>query len=62
MGNNIPQKVPPQNTEAEQSLIGAVLLENEALSKALEIIKPEDFYYESHRQIFECMIELFNKN
>lgn len=62
MGNNIPQKVPPQNTEAEQSLLGAVLLENEALSKALEIIKPEDFYYESHRQIFECMIELFNKN
>lgn len=60
--NNNYQNVPPQNIEAEQSVIGAVLLENEALAKALEILRPADFYYESHRQIFQCMIELFEKS
>ena len=62
MGSTSQQKLPPQNIDAEQSLFGAVLLENEALSKALEILKPDDFYYESHRQIFQSMIEQFNKN
>jgi replicative DNA helicase len=62
MGNTNLQKVPPQNIDAEQSLLGSVLLENEALSKIIEIVKPEDFYYESHRIIFLCMMELFSKN
>ena len=62
MGNINPQHLPPQNTDAEQCIVGAVLLENEALSKILEIIRPEDFYYESHRVIFQCMIDLFNIN
>jgi len=55
-------KLPPQNLEAEQSVLGAILLENEALPKSLEIVRPEDFYRESHRQIFQAMIELFEKN
>ena len=55
-------KLPPQNNEAEQSVIGAILIENEALLKAIEIVKPEDFYRESHRLIFLSMIELFEKN
>ncbi len=62
MGNNTPLNVPPQNIEAEQSVIGAVLLENEALIQALEVLKPDDFYREAHRQIFQCMVELFNKS
>ena len=62
MGNNNPPKVPPQNIEAEQSVLGSILLENEALSKALEVLKPEDFYYEAHRQIFQSMIDLYNRN
>jgi replicative DNA helicase len=62
MGNNNPQNIPPQNIEAEQSVIGSILLENEAISKALEILKPDDFYYGSHQQVFQCMIELFEKN
>jgi replicative DNA helicase len=55
-------KIPPQNLEAEQSVIGGILLENEAISKVLEILIPDDFYRESHRKIFHSMIQLFEKN
>ena len=55
-------KVPPQNLEAEQSVVGGILLENEAISKVLETLLPDDFYRESHRKIFHSMIELFEKN
>ncbi len=62
MGNITQQNIPPQNTDAEQCLLGAVLLENEALSSAVELLRQDDFYYESHRIIYGCMIDLFNRN
>ena len=43
------------------SVLGGVLLENEALNKALEILRPDDFYRESHRKIFSALIELANR-
>jgi len=55
-------KIPPQNIEAEQSVIGGILLENEAISAVLENLVVDDFYRESHRSIFLAMIELFEKN
>jgi replicative DNA helicase len=55
-------KLPPQNVEAEQSILGAILIDNEALPKALEVIDPDDFYKQSHRKIFQAMIELFEKS
>jgi replicative DNA helicase len=55
-------RLPPQNLEAEQSVLGAILLENDALPKAIELLTPEDFYREPHRKIFNTMIELFEKN
>jgi replicative DNA helicase len=55
-------RLPPQNIEAEQSILGAVLLENDALPKAIEVLSSEDFYRESHRKLFNVMIELFEKN
>jgi replicative DNA helicase len=55
-------KVPPQSTEAEQSVLGAILLENEALNKASELLQADDFYREAHRQIYAAMIELSEKN
>lgn len=55
-------KLPPQNLEAEQSVLGAILLENDALLKTIEILSVEDFYREHHRKIFNAMIELFEKN
>ncbi|MEW6570940.1 MAG: replicative DNA helicase [Nitrospirota bacterium] len=55
-------RLPPQNIEAEQSVLGAILIDNEALPKALEIIDADDFYRSSHRKIFNVMTELFDRN
>ncbi|RMG72376.1 MAG: replicative DNA helicase [Nitrospirae bacterium] len=57
----IANRVPPQNLEAEQSVLGAILLDKEALFKVMEILSPEDFYREAHRKIFTAMIELSEK-
>jgi len=54
-------KLPPQNIEAEQSILGAILLDDEALPKALEIVTPEDFYKKAHKKIFQAMVELFDR-
>jgi replicative DNA helicase len=51
-------RVPPQNVEAEQCLLGAILLDNEAINRAIEVISTKDFYRESHRLIFQTMIDL----
>jgi replicative DNA helicase len=55
-------KLPPQNIEAEQSVLGAVLLDNNALTATLELLSHEDFYREAHRKIFLSMIDLFDKS
>ncbi|MBI5378619.1 MAG: replicative DNA helicase [Nitrospirae bacterium] len=51
-------KLPPQHLEAEQAILGAILLENDALHTALEILSVDDLYRESHRKIFRAMLEL----
>lgn len=56
------QKLPPQNIEAEQSVLGAILIDNDAMNKVLEILGEKDFYRETHRLIFFSMIELYEKN
>src|SRR4030042_4045978 len=55
-------RLPPQNLEAEQSVLGAILIDNNALPRCLEILDPEDFYKGSHRKIFFAMTDLFDKN
>ena len=55
-------KLPPQSIEAEQSVLGGILLDKEAIYRVLEILKEEDFYRESHRKIFRGMVYLFEKN
>jgi replicative DNA helicase len=55
-------RIPPQNIEAEQAVLGAMLIEREAISKVVELLRPEDCYREAHRLIFNAMLELFNKN
>ncbi|WP_422120690.1 replicative DNA helicase [Koleobacter methoxysyntrophicus] len=62
MGMDTLQRVPPQNIEAEQSVLGSMLLEKEAILSASEILKGEDFYKESHKKIFEVIIDLYDKN
>jgi replicative DNA helicase len=55
-------KVPPQNLEAEQSILGSILLENSAINSVLEVLTKNDFYNEAHRKIFQVIIELSEKN
>jgi replicative DNA helicase len=60
--DDVLRRVPPQNIEAEQSVLGAVLLENEAINQALEILTADDFYRETHREIFRAMMDLSDHN
>jgi len=62
MEENHTHRLPPQNLEAEMSVLGGVLLENEALNRALEFLTTEDFYRESHRKIFNALIILGDKS
>jgi replicative DNA helicase len=54
-------RVPPQNIDAERSTLGSMMLEKEAIEKGTEVLKPEDFYREAHRVIFEVIVHLANK-
>jgi replicative DNA helicase len=56
------QKVPPQNIEAEQSILSAILLDNNTLLEVLEILSERDFYRGAHRKIFSSMVDLFERN
>ena len=56
------ERIPPQNIEAEQAVLGAMLLSKEAIAHAAEKLKPEDFYRDAHRRVFEAMLELFRRD
>ena len=50
-----PERVPPQNLEAEESVLGSMMLSAEAVADVIEVVRPEDFYRSAHRQIFETL-------
>ncbi len=54
-------RVPPQNIDAEESLISAILLNNDTLLDVLDILSPDDFYRSAHQKIFEAIIALAHK-
>ncbi len=54
-------RVPPQNEDAEQSVLGSMLLDREAIVVAADILQGEDFYRESHEQIFEAILALYDR-
>jgi replicative DNA helicase len=54
-------RLPPQNVEAEQCVLGSILLQQGAMPKAVEILASEDFYRPEHRLIFAAMIQLFDR-
>jgi replicative DNA helicase len=58
----LPSRIPPQNTEAEQAVLGSVLLKADLFGTVLEILKPDDFYRENHRLVYEAMLDLFGRN
>jgi replicative DNA helicase len=54
-------RIPPQNLEAEKSVLGAILIDKDAIVNVSEIMRAEYFYDESHRRIFEAMLTLYEK-
>jgi replicative DNA helicase len=56
------EKMPPQNIEAEVALLGSILIEEDAIHPALEIINEDCFYKEAHKKIFSSIINLYNDN
>src|SRR3990167_1446454 len=54
--------IPPNNIEAEQSVIGSLLLDREVVLEVLDILSPDDFYEDKHRVLFEVIATLFNEN
>jgi replicative DNA helicase len=55
------ERVPPQNLEAEQSVLGSMLLDRDAIARAVDGLRPEDFYRDAHRVIYSAMLELFER-
>ena len=51
-------RIPPQNLEAEQSVLGGIILKGEVLDRVAELVSPEDFYKETHRVLFRTMLSL----
>jgi len=62
MNAESPARVPPQNLEAERSVLGGILLDNNVLDQVLDLVQEEDFYREAHRKIFACMISMAERN
>ena len=62
MEEELIRKVAPQNIEAEKSVIGAMLLDNDAVMEASEIINEDDFYQPQYGALFKGIVELFNEN
>lgn len=66
MANNpsnfeLPDKLPPQNIEAEQSILGCLMLDKNAIVKVADFLKPNDFYRGAHKEIYQANLDLFEK-
>ena len=59
--NGLPEKLPPQNIEAEKSLLGCLMIDTEAILKVVDFLIPRDFYKEAHQKIYQSMVDLFER-
>ena len=55
-------KMPPQASDLEEAVLGALMLEKEAITTVIDILKPDSFYKDQHKTIYEAIIELFNES
>lgn len=55
-------RVPPRDLQAEKSLLGSIMLNVSVIDDVMQIVKPEDFYHESHATIYTICLELYNKS
>ena len=58
---DFPEKIPPQNIEAETSLLGCLMMDKDAILKVVDFLAPRDFYKETHKEIYQAVQELFEK-
>src|SRR3989339_2178837 len=56
------ERIPPHNLEAEQSLIGSLLIDKDSLVSVADRLSPDDFYRDSHRLLFDTILELFERH
>jgi len=61
LSNPPSERVPPHNAEAEQAILGGVLLDPDALGNVIEIIEPQDFYHEAHQIIYQQILSIFDR-
>ena len=57
----MPERLPPQNLEAERSVLGALLIDKDAIVKVAEFLRPEHFYKDAHGQIYAAILSLYEK-
>ena len=60
--SDLKEKIPPQNVEAEQCLLGCLMLDKDAIVKVVDFIKAEDFYKASHQDIFQAMADIYTRS
>lgn len=60
MSDAMLDRLPPQSREAEMGVIGSVLRDNQVINDLLNIIRPENFYFDAHQKIFQAVIDLYN--
>lgn len=56
------EQLPPNNTEAEQAVLGSLLIDRDAVLKIADVITAEDFYSDKHRLIYECMLDVYSQH
>ncbi len=61
MNNNLTEKIPPQNLEAEQSLLGSIMIDGESMFKVSDFLQVRDFYSKAHQDIYEAILDLFER-
>src|SRR6056297_1512721 len=59
--NSIEEKLPPQNLEAEQALLGSLLIDKDAIVTIADILDVKDFYKKNHQKIYQAMIDLWKQ-
>ena len=62
INGNLEGNLVPQNIEAEEAVLGAILVNPQVITKVVEVLKPESFYKPAHRYVYEAMLHLFNSN
>ena len=62
MNENIISRMPPSDAQAEQAVLGSMLVDKDAILTVIEILLPEDFYRPEHQEIYSAMLDLYNKN